>query len=138
MRLRAAAARGGPRRIAQVGGLLLDLRQEGRRIGLYAKLDAYGLQDAGLDTYDANLALSYSEDGRDYTVAAQMLSALGVGRVALLTNNADKVAQLERLGVDVAERVPTGVHRSDANGRYLATKLRRHPESFPPGDLLHG
>ena len=77
VRLRAAAARGGSRRIAQVGGLLLDLRQEGRRIGLYAKLDAYGLQDAGLDTYDANLALSYSEDGRDYTVAAQMLSALG-------------------------------------------------------------
>jgi GTP cyclohydrolase II len=126
------------RRLAEQGGLLLYLRQEGRGIGLYPKLDAYVLQDQGLDTYEANLALGYAEDSRDYTVAAQMLGALGVTRVALLTNNADKVAQLERLGVDVAERVPTGVHRSDANGRYLATKLRRHPKSLPPGDLLHG
>jgi len=65
------------RRIAQVGGLMLYLRQESRGIGLYARLDAYGLQDAGLDTYDANLALGYSEDSRDYTVAAQMLGDLG-------------------------------------------------------------
>jgi GTP cyclohydrolase II len=73
-------------------------------------LDAYGLQDAALDTYDANLALGYSEDGRDYTVAAQMLGALGLDRVALLSNNPDKAAQLDRLGVTVAERVPTAVH----------------------------
>ncbi|TPG19361.1 GTP cyclohydrolase II [Pedococcus bigeumensis] len=113
------------RRLADEGGLLLYLRQEGRGIGLYAKLDAYLLQDDGLDTYEANLALGYDEDERDYLVAAQMLAALGVHRVALLTNNADKVAQLTRLGVDVVQRVPTGVHRSDANGRYLATKLLR-------------
>jgi GTP cyclohydrolase II len=98
------------RRIEEVGGFLLYLRQEGRGIGLYAKLDAYGLQDAGLDTYDANLALGYTEDGRDYTVAAQMLRALGLDRVALLSNNPDKAAQLDRLGMSVAVRVPTGVH----------------------------
>jgi GTP cyclohydrolase II len=121
-------------RLAEEGGLLLYLRQEGRDIGLYAKLDAYVLQDQGLDTYEANVALGFEEDARDYTVAAQMLSALGVDRVALLTNNTDKVAQLERLGIEVAERVPTGLHRSDVNGRYLATKLGRHTASPLPGD----
>src|ERR1700712_5697330 len=82
--------------IATTGGYLLYLRQEGRGIGLYAKLDAYALQDVGLDTYQANLALGYREDERDYTVAAQMLQALGLTRVALLSNNPDKAAQLNR------------------------------------------
>ena len=113
------------RRITQSGGFLLYLRQEGRGIGLYAKLDAYALQDAGLDTYEANLALGYRADGRNYTVAAQMLAALGLNRVALLSNNPDKGAQLERLGVTVAERVPTAVHLNASNARYLATKARR-------------
>jgi GTP cyclohydrolase II len=112
-------------RIADAGGYLLYLRQEGRGIGLYAKLDAYALQDAGLDTYEANLMLGYAEDGRDYTVAAQMLLALGVTRVALLSNNPDKAAQLDRLGVTVTERVPTHMHLSAANAGYLATKARR-------------
>jgi GTP cyclohydrolase II len=112
-------------RVAARGGLLLYLRQEGRGIGLYAKLDAYALQDDGLDTYDANLALGFAADARDYTVAAQMLHALGVRRVALLTNNPDKAAQLGRLGVDVAERVPTGVHLGPANASYLAAKVAR-------------
>ena len=111
--------------IADAGGFLLYLRQEGRGIGLYAKLDAYVLQDAGLDTYEANLALGYTEDARDYTAAAQMLQALGLSRVALLSNNPDKAAQLGRLGVTVTERVPTGVHLSPANARYLATKALR-------------
>jgi GTP cyclohydrolase II len=112
-------------RIAAAGGYVLYLRQEGRGIGLYAKLDAYALQDAGLDTYEANLALGHAEDERDYTVAAQMLLALGVQRVALLSNNPDKAEQLGRLGVTVTECVPTGVHLSAANTRYLAAKARR-------------
>jgi GTP cyclohydrolase II len=112
-------------RIAVAGGFLLYLRQEGRGIGLYAKLDAYTLQDAGLDTYEANVALGHSEDERDYTVAAQMLLALGVERIALLSNNPDKAEQLDRLGVAVAERVPTGVHLSPANAGYLTAKASR-------------
>ena len=111
-------------RIAEAGGFLLYLRQEGRGIGLYAKLDAYALQDGGLDTYQANVALGYTEDDRDYTAAAQMLQALGLARVALLSNNPDKAVQLGRLGVIVTERVRTGVHLSATNGRYLATKAR--------------
>ena len=108
--------------IAAVGGFLLYLRQEGRGIGLYSKLDAYALQDAGLDTYEANLALGHGEDERDYTAAAQMLGALGVTRIRLLSNNPDKAAQLTALGIDITEQVPTGVHLSPANQRYLAAK----------------
>ena len=111
--------------IAAVGGFLLYLRQEGRGIGLYSKLDAYALQDTGLDTYEANVALGRGEDERDYSAAAQMLGALGAGRIRLLTNNPDKVGQLAALGVDVMEQVPTGVHLSEANLRYLAAK-RNH------------
>jgi GTP cyclohydrolase II len=111
--------------IADAGGYLLYLRQEGRGIGLYAKLEAYALQDTGLDTYEANLALGHGEDERDYLVAAQMLQALDVARVALLSNNPDKSRQLRELGVTVAERVPTGVHLSSGNARYLETKARR-------------
>jgi GTP cyclohydrolase II len=111
-------------RITEVGGFLLYLRQEGRGIGLYAKLDAYALQDAGLDTYEANLALGRGEDERDYTVAAQMLLTLGADRITLLSNNPDKAAQLQALGVDVPEQVPTGVHLSAANAAYLQAKVR--------------
>src|SRR3954453_2195799 len=85
-------------RIATAGGYLLYLRQEGRGIGLYDKLDAYALQDTGLDTYAANVALGRGEDERDYTAAAEMLSALGVAKVDLLSNNPDKAAQLRASG----------------------------------------
>ena len=112
-------------RVDAAGGCVLYLRQEGRGIGLYAKLDAYALQDEGLDTYDANLALGYAEDERDYTVAAQMLTALGVTRLALLSNNPDKAAQLEAAGIDVVDRVPTAVHLCASNRHYLAAKARR-------------
>jgi GTP cyclohydrolase II len=112
-------------RIAAVGGYLLYLRQEGRGIGLYRKLDAYLLQDGGLDTYEANVALGHGEDERDYTVAAQMLVTLGVTSVALLSNNPDKAKQLTQLGITVTSCVPTGVHVSAANVGYLATKARR-------------
>lgn len=121
-------------RISEAGGYLLYLRQEGRGIGLYPKLDAYALQDAGLDTYEANVALGRGEDERSYLVAAQMLHALGVPRVALLSNNPDKARQLRRFGVEVMELVPTGVYRSPANARYLATKAIRgeHAIEVPP------
>ena len=109
-------------RVANVGGFVLYLRQEGRGIGLYAKLDAYALQDTGLDTYQANLALGHAEDERDYTAAAQMLAALGANRIALLSNNPDKAEQLERLGMTIVQRVPTGVFLSPANADYLAAK----------------
>ena len=109
-------------RIGAAGGWLLYLRQEGRGIGLYAKLDAYALQDGGLDTFEANVALGRREDERDYTVVAQMLTALGVRELDLLTNNPDKAAQLRRLGVDVRREVPTGVHLTAANAGYLRAK----------------
>lgn len=120
--------------IAAAGGFLLYLRQEGRGIGLYSKLDAYALQDAGLDTYEANLALGRGEDERDYTAAAQMLGALGAGTVRLLSNNPDKAAQLTALGIEVTEQVPTGVHLSPANHRYLAAKRDHtaHTLDLPP------
>jgi GTP cyclohydrolase II len=121
-------------RITDAGGLLLYLRQEGRGIGLYAKLDAYALQDAGLDTYEANLALGRGEDERDYAAAAAMLRALGADRVALLTNNPDKTRALRRLGVTVTEQVPTSVHLSAANVGYLAAKANHsaHTLNLPP------
>jgi len=122
-------------RIARRGGFVLYLRQEGRGIGLYPKLDAYALQDRGLDTYQANLALGYGEDERDYTAAAQMLLALGAPAVRLLTNNPDKAAQLVRHGIDVRDRLPTGVHASASNVRYLKAKVRRGEHSLALPDL---
>lgn len=120
--------------IAGLGGFLLYLRQEGRGIGLYSKLDAYALQDAGLDTYEANVALGHGEDERDYTAAAQMLGALGATTVRLLTNNPDKARQLSGLGIDIIQQVPTGVHLSPANHRYLAAKRDHtaHTLVLPP------
>jgi GTP cyclohydrolase II len=112
-------------RITRHGGYVLYLRQEGRGIGLYDKLDAYALQDRGLDTYDANLALGHRADERDYTSAAQMLHALGANRIALLSNNPDKGAQLARLGIAIARQVPTALHLTGTNAAYLATKAGR-------------
>nr|WP_200809054.1 GTP cyclohydrolase II [Demequina sp. NBRC 110051] len=109
-------------RIAHSGGFLAYLRQEGRGIGLYAKLDAYALQDAGLDTYEANRAVGHADDERDYSMVAQMLAAVGADRIRLLSNNPDKAAQLEGLGVRVEAQVPTAVHLTAANARYLAAK----------------
>jgi GTP cyclohydrolase II len=120
-------------RIEAHGGYLLYLRQEGRGIGLYAKLDAYRLQDRGLDTYEANLALGYAADARDYTAAAQMLHALEVQRLALLTNNPDKAAQLSAHGLDVVERVPTAVHLTASNRRYLLAKADRGSHALELG-----
>ena len=85
--------------------------------------DAYALQDVGLDTYEANVALGHGEDERDYTAMAQMLHAVGADRISVLTNNPDKVLQLTALGIDVAEQVPTSVHVTEANRRYLTAKV---------------
>jgi len=112
-------------RIDGVGGMLLYLRQEGRGIGLYNKLDAYALQDVGLDTYQANTALGLPEDARDYTAAAQMLAALGIAELNLLTNNPDKVRQLREVNITVAQTVRTGVHATPSNLRYLHAKAER-------------
>ncbi|WP_445284474.1 GTP cyclohydrolase II [Streptomyces sp. DSM 118148] len=122
-------------RIAERGGVLLYLRQEGRGIGLYNKLDAYALQDQGLDTYEANAALGLPEDARDYTAAAQMLGALGVGELDLLSNNPDKAEQLRSLGVLVRDRVPTGVFATDHNVRYLRAKVLQTQHTLPLGEL---
>lgn len=112
-------------RMSRDGGILLYLRQEGRGIGLYNKLDAYALQDQGLDTYAANTALGLAEDARDYTAAAQMLSALGVTAIDLLSNNPDKARQLAALGIIVRRTVPTGVYATASNLRYLNAKVIR-------------
>lgn len=111
-------------RIAARGGYLLYLRQEGRGIGLYNKLDAYALQDQGLDTYAANTALGLPEDARDYTAAAQMLATLGAEKIDLLSNNPDKTLQLAEHGIAVRERVRTGVHATAQNLRYLSAKVQ--------------
>jgi GTP cyclohydrolase II len=108
------------------GGILLYLRQEGRGIGLYNKLEAYRLQDdRGLDTFAANRELNFSDDLRDYRVAAQMLRALGVTRIRLRTNNPDKIHQLENYGITVEEVLPTGVHRTERNHEYLRVKAEQ-------------
>jgi GTP cyclohydrolase II len=108
------------------GGVLLYLRQEGRGIGLYAKLEAYRLQDRGVDTYAANRQLNFPEDARDFSLAAQMLFALNIDRIRLLTNNPDKVAQLRAAGIDIAEIRRTGVFVTDSNRAYLQAKLAHH------------
>ena len=106
-------------------GILLYLRQEGRGIGLINKLRAYALQDQGFDTVDANTRLGFAVDSRNFRVAARMLTLLAQPRVRLLTNNPEKVAQLEAAGVAVVERVPHFLPANPHNERYLATKRDR-------------
>ncbi|MFJ6727776.1 MULTISPECIES: GTP cyclohydrolase II [unclassified Streptomyces] len=122
-------------RVAERGGVLLYLRQEGRGIGLYNKLDAYALQDQGLDTYEANAALGLPEDARDYTAAAQMLRALDIAALDLLSNNPDKAEQLRGHGIDVRERVPTGVFTTPHNVRYLRAKVLTTAHTLPLAEL---
>ncbi|MFM9447002.1 GTP cyclohydrolase II [Streptomyces acidiscabies] len=117
--------------VAGEGGAVLYLRQEGRGIGLYNKLDAYVLQDRGSDTFEANRLLGRGEDERDYTAAAEMLRALGLTRIRLLSNNPDKAEQLTELGIEVVERVPTGVYLTGENGRYLDAKARHTGHTLP-------
>ena len=107
------------------GGILLYLAQEGRGIGLVNKLRAYQLQDAGFDTVDANEQLGFDADERVYLPAAEMLRQLGFASVRLLTNNPEKVAALERYGIDIVERVPHVFPANGHNERYLLTKATR-------------
>ena len=114
------------RQISEKGwGVILYLRQEGRGIGLHAKIQAYHLQDKGADTLDANLMLGLPADARNYRIASTMLSALGVKDVCLLSNNPDKAKQLKEYGINVAERVPLVVGVVTENRDYLKTKADR-------------
>jgi GTP cyclohydrolase II len=111
------------RKIAkEPSGVLLYLPQEGRGIGLINKLKAYELQDGGLDTVEANRRLGFADDARDYEFAAEALKALGIRDVRLLSNNPDKVAQLESAGIRVVERVPCRPRTSKHSASYLRTK----------------
>ena len=112
--------------IAEKGwGVVLYLRQEGRGIGLHAKIQAYHLQDHGADTLDANLMLGLPADARNYEIASTMLSALNVEDVCLLSNNPDKVKQLQQYGINVVERMPLIVGVGRDNREYLQTKAER-------------
>jgi len=106
-------------------GILIYEQQEGRGIGLMAKLQAYELQDAGLDTVEANERLGFKADQRDFALPGQMLKALGVTRVRLLSNNPEKVEALQRAGIEVVERVPCEVQASPHAEEYLKTKKEK-------------
>ena len=106
-------------------GVLLYLRQEGRGIGLINKIRAYALQERGLDTVEANLALGFRDDERDYAVAAHMLYSLDLRSVQLITNNPEKIRQLTQHGVKVAGRIPHVIPPNEHNRFYLETKARR-------------
>jgi len=106
-------------------GVVIYLRQEGRGIGLHAKIQAYHLQDKGADTLDANLMLGLPADARNYRIATTMLDALGVTDICLLSNNPDKVKQLEEYGINVVERMPLIVGIANENRDYLQTKAHR-------------
>ncbi|WP_394170864.1 GTP cyclohydrolase II [Saccharospirillum alexandrii] len=111
------------RLLADQGGVLLYLRQEGRGIGLYNKLDAYALQDKGIDTYTANEMLGFAHDMRDFKPAAEMLLALGIKRIRLLSNNPHKASQLQDFGIEVVDRQDTGVYVNQHNAAYLKAKV---------------
>ncbi|MEO1551679.1 MAG: GTP cyclohydrolase II [Pseudomonadota bacterium] len=107
------------------GGILLYLNQEGRGIGLANKMRAYGLQDQGFDTVEANHRLGFEDEERDFRVGAAILRKLGAGSVRLLTNNPAKVARMGEMGINVVERLPLAVGHTHENAAYLATKAKK-------------
>ena len=115
---------------AKGSGIILYLRQEGRGIGLINKLKAYSLQEAGLDTVEANERLGFPADLRNYGVGAQILSDLGIHRLRLLTNNPRKIVGLESHGLEMTGRVPLQVEPNTANEKYLKTKQARMGHLF--------
>ena len=120
-------------RCAAEGGIFLYLNQEGRGIGLEAKIDAYAAQqDLGLDTFEANIVVGHREDERIYDSAAEMLKDIGVSRIRLLTNNPDKVDQLRANGITITEVIPTKAYINAHNFRYLHAK-REHGHTLAKG-----
>lgn len=114
------------KRIEEEGkGVLLYMRQEGRGIGLINKIKAYDLQDHGMDTVDANLALGFPADLRDYGIGAQILMDLGIKKIRLMTNNPKKIAGLAGYGIDIVDREPIQMNHNEINERYLKTKKQR-------------
>ncbi len=106
-------------------GIFIYLDQEGRGIGLVNKIKAYALQDQGMDTVEANVHLGFGEDLRNYSVAAEILRYLVVGKIALLTNNPEKIADLEKHGIKVVKRVPLVTKVNRYNKKYLSTKKKK-------------
>jgi 3,4-dihydroxy 2-butanone 4-phosphate synthase/GTP cyclohydrolase II len=111
--------------ISKEGGVLLYLRQEGRGIGLPAKMHAYKLQEEGMDTIEANEKLGYGSDLRDYGMGAQILYDLGVRKMRLLTNNPKKVIGLEGYGLEIVQQLPISLPSNPHNAKYLETKRTR-------------
>ncbi len=114
------------KKIQEVGwGCLVYLRQEGRGIGLHAKIQAYNLQDKGADTLEANLMLGHPADARNYGIASEVLGSIGIEKVSLMTNNPDKVEQLREHGINVVERMSLVVGVGEGNIDYLSTKVEK-------------
>lgn len=111
------------RRMGESGGIILYLRQEGRGIGLYNKIDAYRLQSEGMNTYEANNHLGFGDDLRDFTEAAEMLRALDVTKIRLVTNNPKKIRELKSYGIEIEEVVNTAAHIKSGNESYLKAKV---------------
>ncbi|MGR5410612.1 GTP cyclohydrolase II [Vibrio sp. PNB22_8_1] len=111
------------KRMGKSGGIILYLRQEGRGIGLYNKIDAYRLQSQGMNTYEANNHLGFDDDLRDFTEAAQMLKALGVSKIRLVTNNPKKIRELSQYGIEIEEVINTSAHIKVGNENYLKAKV---------------
>ncbi|MGB1973576.1 MAG: GTP cyclohydrolase II [Vibrio toranzoniae] len=109
--------------MGETGGVILYLRQEGRGIGLYNKIDAYRLQSEGMNTYEANNHLGFGDDLRDFTEAAEMLRALGTTKIRLLTNNPKKINELRSFGIEIEEVVKTSAHIKSGNESYLKAKV---------------
>ncbi|WP_455392815.1 GTP cyclohydrolase II [[Eubacterium] cellulosolvens] len=117
---------------AMDNGIVLYLRQEGRGIGLVNKMKAYQLQDFGLDTVEANLALGFRDDERDYAIAAHMLRSLCVKSIRLITNNPRKIDGLKKYGTIITDRIPIMIEPNEYNRKYLKTKMEKS------GHLLEG
>ncbi|MDW6003867.1 GTP cyclohydrolase II [Vibrio mangrovi] len=110
-------------KMGECGGIILYLRQEGRGIGLYNKIDAYRLQSQGLNTYEANRKLGFEDDLREFSEAAQMLKALNITKIRLVTNNPKKVNDLKMQGIEIVEVVHTAAHIKAGNANYLKAKV---------------